>query len=206
MSVSNTQGTPITFFDSYKPKLTDGAYNIEVSQNIQITGNTAPTQPTPQNLAFHVSGPRFTLTPADIHSVYPPAGGKGDYRADLPKIVLNRSTLPWERFADAGTSNGSASWLFLLLVQQTDIDSRNVKESHNAAVAGLSSTFNRPITSDEQNRLPTAINYLTLDSTIQAYIPSTTSELAYCSYARIKESEAEQAVLIGNRLPEPGGK
>lgn len=46
---------------------------------------------------FSVAGERFDLKPKDIHAVFPPAGSLGEHSNVLPHIILNRSTLPWER-------------------------------------------------------------------------------------------------------------
>ena len=57
-------------------------------------------------------GSSFSLPPACIHSVFPPEGSLGDHSEVLPQIILNRSTLPWERSAKDG--DGDTPWLALL--------------------------------------------------------------------------------------------
>lgn len=45
---------------------------------------------------FTVTGPRFTLTPDDVNSVYPPPYEPDAQTWRLPMVVLKRYTLPWE--------------------------------------------------------------------------------------------------------------
>lgn len=43
---------------------------------------------------------RFTLSPQEIYSVYPPEGSCGEYHLHLPHIIFERASLPWEYTAD----------------------------------------------------------------------------------------------------------
>lgn len=207
------------FYDNHIPNLRDGKYDISVTHEVKLNDYgesiTSPTAVdktyTTSTLEFHVSGPRFDLDPSLVHSVYPPVGAKGDFMADLPSLVLTRSTLPWERsptMADLGSH--SPSWLFLLLVDEDELP--NVKELNTVSTAGMTNVF--AIDSDDLSRLPGQMNYLEIDNDfIQKNIfPATLQELQYLSYVRIKEANTaanqtekeEQAVLLCNRLPKPG--
>jgi hypothetical protein len=69
-----------------------------------------------------VSGPRFSLTPQDIQSQFPPPQSLGEYYNVLPHVILNRPTLAWERTIDnSAPSNPTvqAPWLALLLLDNT---------------------------------------------------------------------------------------
>lgn len=99
--------TPVTFYDNFIPTLPDGEYTIKISQ--QLTVNVQQTQadggninvdPSPQPdllQKFMVRGPRFVLTPADVHRVFPGANSSGMFQPYLPMIVFNKRSLPWER-------------------------------------------------------------------------------------------------------------
>ena len=43
------------------------------------------------SINISVEGPKFNLDSSLVHSVFPPVGGKGDYRAVLPKNYLKSS-------------------------------------------------------------------------------------------------------------------
>ncbi|MFT4764313.1 MAG: hypothetical protein ACI9OH_001407 [Oleispira sp.] len=222
----------VSFYDAHRPILEEGTYTAEFIQQVSIgkeeevttvakgkqvekleSKNFVQEELLRKSLEFHVAGPRFNLSSSLVHSVFPPKGGKGDYRADLPKLVLNRSTLPWERSpggADAATN--SASWLFLLLIDESEVTS--VKEQNNVMLTGAS-------TAAEIQQAGTSLgtvnvggdldfhrhtfNSLAMNSALAArLLPTSLDELQYLSYARIKEGEEEQAVLLCNRLPKAG--
>jgi len=81
----------ITFHDCHRPALEDGHYSIMVAHQINIAekdvSKNISEEILPKSLDFYVEGPRFNLDPGLIHSVFPPAGGKGDYRANLPTWI-----------------------------------------------------------------------------------------------------------------------
>lgn len=88
--------TKIQFIEYHKPALVSGDYKITVEQKIegekkQVNDSFSITR------EFSVSGERFELKPTDIHAVFPPNGSLGEHSNCLPHIILNRSTLPWER-------------------------------------------------------------------------------------------------------------
>jgi len=207
----------ITFYSNHQPALEDGDYTVEISQKLGIKDNATPAiAPSiqDQTLSFHVSGPRFVLDASLIHSMYPPTGGKGDYRATLPSLVLNRSTLPWERSPVYPEITAvSAPWLFLLVVDETE--AKLVTEQNNGAVSGLVQTFSSsatgkpPLSPEELTRLPEKINYLEVDASLSGLFPATLAELQYLAYARVKTNAdgtpgEEKAVLVSNRLPQAG--
>ena len=83
----------IKFFQACLPPLFPGDYTVTVDQTVQEVRAT----PFQTALEFSVAGPRFSLNPADVYSVYPPANHSGAFGNTLPHIVLARRTLPWER-------------------------------------------------------------------------------------------------------------
>lgn len=109
----------IEFIEYHKPGLTDGDYEIVVTQVLsaadKIPGDDTSTFTTKKN--FTVAGERFDLKPSDIHAVFPPDGNLGEHSNVLPHIILNRSTLPWERRAEASSD---LPWLALLLFDESE--------------------------------------------------------------------------------------
>jgi hypothetical protein len=189
----------ITFYDSHKPALQDGDYEVTVKQNLLLKNAKIHEGLKKQTLNFTVTGPKFDLDPSLIDSVYPPVGGKGDYMAALPSLVLNRSTLPWERKPKKSmTKDESASWLFLLLVDETEMHMGIEKNSID-----IHDQFPISIEKKERERLPSKANYLELDESLLHLFPLL-EELNYLSYVRIKKGGEEKAVLLCNRLPQKG--
>ena len=115
----------VLFTPAWLPPLPDGHYSVSVTQSVSAPrSNTFPTTSTD----FYIKGPRFTLNPGDVFHQHPAPSHVGKFANDLPHIVLNRKTLPWERTLDltpAGpvTAVDDATptpWLALFLVDAKD--------------------------------------------------------------------------------------
>ncbi|HEU4834352.1 MAG TPA: hypothetical protein VFS90_08060 [Pyrinomonadaceae bacterium] len=114
----------IEFLAFDQPALLDGEYVLEVKQQVKIDGTyvwSNDAAPAAQ-LKFSVNGPRFSLDPNLIQSQFPPPKSIGEYYNILPHIILNRTTLPWERTIDnsaPGTNDKPTAWMALLLFDAT---------------------------------------------------------------------------------------
>jgi hypothetical protein len=104
-----------------------GEYRIGTSQFIadpekkDIPWNSDPYA---SELVFSVDAPRFTLNPAEIHSVYPPVNEVGRFDNALPHVVFARRTLPWERTLDGLPPElGKAfwPWMGLILLEEDEL-------------------------------------------------------------------------------------
>ncbi len=114
----------VSFYDNFVPTLKAGEYTVHVSQALTPAAGSSevPTEPqSPIAQKFIVRGPRFQLDPADVHRVFPPAGGTGVYDEYMPMIVLNKRALPWERELNLTTRNSACPWLALLVFSETDL-------------------------------------------------------------------------------------
>ena len=106
----------IEFIAYNKPTLRDGEYTLDVRQQVKIDGTYGwgdgkdqwKAAPVTQ-LRFAVAGPRFSLDPGLIQSQFPPPKSVGEYYGVLPHIILNRTTLPWERAIDNTVANAIAN-------------------------------------------------------------------------------------------------
>ena len=121
----------IEFVDAYVPPITPGRYTVTVTQDvyeldadkkIKPLGAHGP-YPTLQK-TVHVQGDRFSIDPRDIHAVYPPDGGMGDYGNEhaLPHIAFSVKSLPWDQVSGlpAAGKHPPAPWLALLVFHETD--------------------------------------------------------------------------------------
>src|SRR5579871_1627827 len=107
----------IRFFDNYIPALEVGDYVLNVVQEINPK-NTAIDEKHAAAQVFSVQGPRYTLPPDDVFSVFPPNDSVGIYDQFLPQIVLAKRDLPWERdvFDDRDDhAQAQTPWLALLM-------------------------------------------------------------------------------------------
>jgi hypothetical protein len=89
-------GQTITFVQFDEPALKVEEYTIKVTQ----TTNTALPNSFSASRNFAVTGPRFSFDSGEIDSVFPPDLANGEFDGSLPCVVLNRRTLPWERYLD----------------------------------------------------------------------------------------------------------
>ncbi len=139
--MSNTNNEDVTFIQFHQPSLKSGEYTLELTQQITVpnSANGTPAGSTTEsytaNKTFYVAGERFNLKPALIHSQFPPPNNTGDNSNVLPHIIVNRSTLPWERDADA--NDNELPWLWLFVYNDTDIAAGNVTPPQAIAANSL---------------------------------------------------------------------
>ena len=82
----------------FLPPMTAGSYTAQVSQSLRKEKESL--QNITKTFNFGVDAARFSLSPNDIYSVFPPANKSGNYSEALPQMVFTRRTLPWERTID----------------------------------------------------------------------------------------------------------
>lgn len=115
-----------SFFAYHFPALEAGSYTIEQflepeSDYAQSTKYTSGTQ------HFYVAGERFVMPPHLVFASYPPKASEGLFTGSLPHIELSRSTIPWERAAEASQSLVKTPWVALLVIREDEIESGQVK-------------------------------------------------------------------------------
>ena len=216
----------VDFIDHCKPKLLSGDYELNASFSIsskdKVHKDYKFSDASEATQIFSVFGPRFKLSPKDIHSTYPPQGSSGDYGNVLPHVVFNRNTLPWERSPDTVdrevTDPAHPSWLALLLVSEDE-------EVHLAPSedAGMSmgprlqkETLNQFINYTDANSLTIkleagddekeGLNVIKIDKAFLENIAPTSNELRVLAHVRHQgeDAGAEHAVVVCNRLPKQG--
>jgi hypothetical protein len=110
----------IKFHQWCPPPITPGTYTVNVDQEVAElrTFKSAPFK-------FSVAGPRFSLSPSDVYSVYPPNEKAGDFASTLPHVVFSRRTLPWERSVTGAVDQNPRPWMALLVFSAADFPSGN---------------------------------------------------------------------------------
>ncbi|MCJ1399332.1 hypothetical protein MMC11_002534 [Xylographa trunciseda] len=88
-------------FSSHVPGLRAGKHTIEVTQSVKVTDKSDSKSPGVTKQDFDVLTPRFVLPPNCIYSTYPASGSSAPVET-LAHVVLNDTTLPWERDVDTG--------------------------------------------------------------------------------------------------------
>ena len=124
-------GDTLKFLDYRKPKLEAGDYTFEVTQTYGDPDGDTITLPK-QTVNIKVQVDRIRINPDQVFAKYPPAGEKGNFNDTIPHISLKKPTLPWERsaynfdnddlYGSRGTSEVYEPWLYLMLVNEEDIN------------------------------------------------------------------------------------
>ena len=226
---AQSQAGAVDFIEYHKPGLTDGDYEITVTQVVRSNGLETNDQRIPNATFsairnFSVAGERFALKPTDIHSVFPPEGNLGQHSNVLPHVILNRSTLPWERRAEEAVVGkkeelSNLPWLALLLFDEADkpqpklalvtlagSSKYTIKTSDHSGDAAKFPLFIKE-TGQQEGDLVTVID---VERNLLEEIMPTTEELPFLVHVRQgtdpeeDQKGEELAVIISNRLPQVG--
>lgn len=192
----------IKIFDNHKPALEAGQYEFIINQTFTVGGHQLDIPK--ESLVFEVAAEQYHIDQRQIDSVFPPESGMGDFSLIFPQIILNRSTLPWERLSQKGNLN--CPWLALLVFSEDDPVNtvRFSKEKWEGDTTTVVFEDAKPASNtDDTTEL---ISVLVMDSTFfndNKILPSF-SELPYLSHVR--KGESEKAIVVANRFPALGKK
>lgn len=215
----------VTFIAYDEPALKDGEYTITA---IQDTNQEAPGTHQ-QTRRFAVAGERFSIDPSELNAVFPPDLSTGQLDGDLPQVLLNRETLPWERTSVPG--NAAAPWLAVLLLDEAVAPKPVTRTAKELIPAGQEITV-AGSTVTGVGAMPTGIasypginplDYgqgpddacatIDLDVATFSAVAPTASDLPLLAHIRQTDTvdgvdttqpSVSYAVVLGNRVPQPG--
>lgn len=218
--MSDLERDLIQFFQACLPPLFPGEYKIKVDQTVR----EIRPEPFQTELDFSVAGPRFSLNPADVYSVYPPANQPGEFGNTLPQIVFSRRTLPWERTMDGRDPDAQnpCPWLTLLVFSPFDfaqegrppqIKTRKVSELFNPAEEDESQGPELTETDlKDYESLDDLCNTIDLPADLFSKVVPAAADLPFLAHVRQVNTENKEtlsfksegcfAVVMANRLPE----
>jgi hypothetical protein len=225
----------IQFYDNYIPGIEAGTYTIKLTQTLTGVGaNSSASDNTQQYVKsqqFVVQAPQVSIDAAEIQARFPPAYSNGQFAENLPYIILNSSSLPWERALTGQAA--TVPWLALLLFTEDellgatppqssqDLPQDMAREPSHAGsfvstctVAELLQTDPRVLKPqiDTQNLdLQQSCQYIDISAaTFQAVVP-TLAELPYLAHVRRvntgdstllgDKEKGSFSVLMSNRFP-----
>lgn len=206
---TTTEPTKIEFIQYHQPALKDGDYEITIQQ--EMKGGEITTDNSFQiTRKFSVGAERFDLKPTDIHAVFPPDGSLGEHSNVLPHIILNRSTLPWER--QSVSNNNDTAWLALLLFEEIEnpeskIITLEILKDINSYTAKFPN-----FTLESGQHEDDKIIIIDVQKQLLEKILPTKEDLTYLAHVRQGTDEQgkligdELAVIICNRLPQKSGR
>ena len=211
----DTAPSHIRFTASHQPALPNGEYKISVAQTVSSTEKEKlPDQQHGVTKTFFVAGERFRIDPGAIGGVFPPAYSLGEHSNVFPHIILNRSTLPWERNAGAEGSptpggQDAPPWLGLLVVHEEEeagVTSKVVQLKDYIKLLNISEGSLAPGHTVEDR-----IQVLQVKKSLLLRILPGKNDLRLLAHVRQgmddagRPAGAAMAVLIANRLPKKGG-
>ena len=195
----------ISLYDANRPALRDGDYRLSHKLTLKgervdfKAGSVINGQASYQE--FSVAGPRFSLSPDEIHSTFPPDLARGDFSSYVPHIALQRATLPWERSA-MDVERETPPWMALLLLDPSEIIATEVV---NVSTALSRLTHLKAETADEQGAGPEEkVRLITLSNDVaNARLPELRT-LQLCAHVRkatVDNVTTETATIIAAHRP-----
>ncbi|HEX7318175.1 MAG TPA: hypothetical protein VF297_30000 [Pyrinomonadaceae bacterium] len=211
------------FYDNYQAPLTAGSYRLVLQQSVKV-GNEEHHYYRDQ--PFDILAPRYTIEGSEIQTYYPPPGGTADYQNVLPHLVLRTRNLPWERTVWKG--EGREPWLALLVLSAQEIVEGRAEVKAGTVADLVPANASADIWTRAENganvMLPkfsragedarTAVRMLDLDLDLFLKLCPRREELPLLAHIRRVDTadkvpvemvaDGEFAVLVANRLPQPG--
>ena len=204
--------TNITFIQNHVPALEAGEYRIETTQTVSTNLQTQATYTGQQS--FYVSGKRYSLEAGDVNSVFPPLGSEGLYDRVLPHVVLESSSLPWQRstgYTGEFNYGNQAPWLALLMFDESENVGAPVQVTLGDLVT-YNSTFFPPRTEEPGESDSDPVNVIDIPLNLFNQICPSIIDLQWLAHVRNVSVENKStsndsaandtyAVVIANRLP-----
>ena len=199
----------IRYFDSIRPPLKQGDYEIQLAQNFSERGEGDAPDTTLMSdqfakQYFTVQGSQWSIDPLTIHARYPPKNQQGVLLDNtLPKIVFQNKSLPWERSISGSVTNPNTPWLALLMFTEDEF-------TKGCRILEEQDTFSMPSSGVAVNT-PMDIRVLSVDQTLLRNIAPTVEDLPYLAHALQVDTKDKElcgsdedgifSVILGNRVP-----
>ena len=217
----------VEFVDHHRVALEAGDYEVILQQEGTVVDEKGShkIQCKEKRQPFSILGEQYALDPNSVHTVFPPAGSRGDFWHALPHMVLNRSTLPWERSGQEDTPDPAKTppWLALLVFHEDEVPKVNVEQlvlgdllkSGKTPVPGLNEEkegqnledFVQVISVPKQvleRMLPGELDKPNRCAEVsQRYLTHARTRSAWMSDKKAYRVDRETAVVLANRLPMP---
>ncbi|WP_147124222.1 hypothetical protein [Shimia ponticola] len=199
-----TRSAKLTFLENHLPSLSAGAYEISVTQTVRVDQEPHPAS-FATNRKIGIAAERTSLNPKAVHQVFPPDHSRGDHDTVLPHVILERSTLPWERSAEIGTD---VPWLGLLVFHGAEAPETKPTTAGQLFLGSSTAPFFPSIEMEDfwqaESDPATVIDVPAL--LLRRIVP-TVADLRLLSHVRKTHTEqalsqnTERAAVVANRLP-----
>lgn len=116
MKLTSNGTEQMKLLDYNLPPLAEGSYRATAKQTVMLEGETN-NKLFEQSAGFYVRYRAFTLQSDQVFSVYPHEYASGNFSNELPFIVLNAKTLPWQY---DGGGDPRRPWLALIALGEDE--------------------------------------------------------------------------------------
>lgn len=203
----------VIFHRACFPALPADDYELRVDHELGVNTSASPLRGE-RRFGLRVDGLRFNMESSLIHAVFPPMNGRGVYVSRLPQIVLRRRTLPWERVLP-GTPD--TPWMALLLFEDGEVTTISPCTVGDV-LDGTGLVQHGPLAIGALDAASRAQPCTAIDVPFALFkeIAPMVSEVSLLCHVRQVNTEDKEllgmdddgwfAVVVGNRIPEPGKK
>lgn len=214
----------IQFHQWCEPPIEPGDYKVDGTQAVAELDTADNKFTSVSKFSFSVAGPRFSLNPSEVYSVYPPKGQVGDFANSLPHIVFTRRTLPWERSVEPGPRKpgDKLPWMALFVFSAADFPDNEFPQIKTLSVGNLinpkpEDLFVGPkLGLAAYEKKEDLCNTIELSWTIFQKIAPAKEDLAYLAHVREVNTGNKEtlsfladgwfSIVLANRFPEPERK
>ena len=199
-----------------EPPLTAGHYELHLGHTLENEAVGDPLGAVQSEVRhLSVTAPRVAMAGTELFSVFPPHNAVGSFGTRLPQVALRRRTLPWERSMPAVApappelEEAVNPWLALVVVTDNECAFLSGVKAPDAITTSAARALGIV---DDGSRA----DAIEVGATVVAQVFPRKDELHLLAHVRkvdVHDSElagndddGEVAVLLSNRLPQPGKK
>jgi hypothetical protein len=199
----------VEVFPAMVPPLVAGRYQVHLDQLMAAVGGSNPLGDVAAEARHvEVTAPRVAMPGTELFSTYPPPNAAGPFSTRLPQVALRRRTLPWERAMPPPSEGATLNpWLALVVVtadEATFLAGVKAPDAFTPAVAQALDIVDDGSRADAIELTRTAVHQV-FPRKDELHL------LAHVRKVDVNDSELAGndddgwvAVLLSNRLPQPG--
>ncbi len=191
--------------DKAQPALPAGSYEVQATHTYGV-GDDGADAIAPLSAFIEVTAPRFVLPASELLSTFPPNRAEGAFSTRLPQVVLKRRTLPWERKVD-GAPRADTPWLALIVVAEGEGEVLSDVPVADAFTRGVTLHGRRDADRTTALRVPKSVVDKVFPCADELHLLTHVREVDVTdTELGLGDDDGWMAVVIANRLPQPGGK
>jgi len=201
----------VEVFPAMVPPLVAGRYELRLDQEMAAQGATTPLGDVAAEVRhMEVTAPRTAMPGTELFSTYPPPNAAGPFSTRLAQAALRRRTLPWERAMPAPAANSGATvnpWLALILVTAEEaafVTGLKAPDAYTPAAAAALGVADDGSRADAIELSRTGVHEIFPRKDELHLLAHVRKVDVHDSELAGNDDDGWVAVLLSNRLPQPG--